>query len=48
MLVNNAGMTDTPWDQACWDKITTVNYTGAISLAEQILPVLADGAAAHI
>jgi NAD(P)-dependent dehydrogenase (short-subunit alcohol dehydrogenase family) len=48
VLVNNAGMTNPAWDQDCWDEIMTVNYTGAISLAEQILPVLADGAPARI
>ena len=46
VLVNNAGMNDTSWDQDCWNKIMAVNFTGAISLAEQILPVLADGAPA--
>jgi NAD(P)-dependent dehydrogenase (short-subunit alcohol dehydrogenase family) len=35
------------WDQQSWDDIMAVNYTGAISLAEQILPVLADGAPAR-
>ena len=34
------------WDQQTWDAIMAVNYTGAISLAEQILPVLAEGAPA--
>ena len=47
VLVNNAGMiTPHRWDQQTWDDIMAVNYTGAISLAEQILPVLAEGAPA--
>jgi NAD(P)-dependent dehydrogenase (short-subunit alcohol dehydrogenase family) len=48
VLVNNAGMiTPHRWDQQTWDDIMAVNYTGAISLAEQILPVLAEGALAR-
>lgn len=47
VLVNNAGMLMNRYDQDCWDAIMAVNYTGAISLAEQILPVLAEGAPAR-
>jgi NAD(P)-dependent dehydrogenase (short-subunit alcohol dehydrogenase family) len=46
VLVNNAGMLVNRWDAGVWDAIMAVNYTGAISLAEQILPVLAEGAPA--
>jgi NAD(P)-dependent dehydrogenase (short-subunit alcohol dehydrogenase family) len=46
VLVNNAGMLENCWNGECWDAIMAVNYTGAISLAEQMLPVLADGAPA--
>ena len=48
VLVNNAGMLTNRWDQTTWDDIMAVNYTGAISLAEQILPVLAEGAPARL
>jgi NAD(P)-dependent dehydrogenase (short-subunit alcohol dehydrogenase family) len=48
VLVSNAGMLVNRWDQDCWDEIMAVNYTGAISLAEQILPVLAEGAPARL
>lgn len=44
VLVNNAGMMIDRWDSDAWDQTMAVNYTGAISLAEAILPVLADGA----
>lgn len=43
VLVNNAGMMSHEWTQSAWDDIMAVNYTGAIALAEQIVPVLAEG-----
>lgn len=43
MLVNNAGYMADEWDQKTWDDIMEVNYIGAVSLAEQVAPVLAEG-----
>ncbi len=41
--MNNAGYMADGWDQKTWDEIMEVNYTGAVSLAEQVAPVLAEG-----
>lgn len=46
VLVNNAGMMVDCWDADTWEQTMAINFTGAVSLSEAILPVLADGAAA--
>lgn len=32
------------WDEGTWKEIMDVNFTGPVSLAEQMAPVLAEGA----
>jgi NAD(P)-dependent dehydrogenase (short-subunit alcohol dehydrogenase family) len=43
VLVNNAGQMAVNWDQKAWDDVLAVNLIGAISLAQQLAPVIAEG-----